>query len=294
MAISAWILAARPKTLAAGIVPVAVGVALAGSVGPINWLAAAACFSAALLIQVATNYANDAFDALKGADASDRLGPKRAVASGLITARAMLAATAVLLALAFLVGLYLSYLGGWPIFALGVLSLVCAVAYTGGPFPLAYHGLGDLFVFLFFGLLAVLATAWIQVTGHEFGLPVAWRLIAAAIGLQATAIIAVNNIRDIATDRAAGKNTLAVRFGERGSRIYHAALHSAAAACWWIAYAVTENPMVIAPAVISVLGGVGLSAVVFRTAGSSLNRCLALTAALELATGAALVIGAIC
>lgn len=291
MAMTAWIMAARPKTLAAGVTPVAVGVALAATVSPIDWLAAGACLAAAVLIQIATNFANDAFDAKSGADNAGRVGPTRAVAAGLIPMRRMLIAAAILLVIAFGIGLYLSWLGGWWIFVLGMISLICALAYTGGPFPLAYHGLGDLFVFLFFGLTAVLATAWIQVAGYALPLPLPWQLIAAAIGLQATTIIAVNNIRDIATDRLAGKNTIAVRLGEHGSRIYHAGLHAAAAACWWSAFALSEHGALVAPALLASFSAVTLSMAVFRLSGPPLNRCLALSAAAELCSGAAFVAG---
>jgi 1,4-dihydroxy-2-naphthoate octaprenyltransferase len=313
--LAAWILATRPKTLAAGVVPVLVGFSLALSIGPnvaVEWWTGLGCLVGALLIQIGTNFANDAFDALTGADAPDRLGPTRAVASGLISARAMLIATAITLALALAVGLWLSVHGGWPILVLGVISLVCAVAYTGGPFPLAYHGLGDLFVFLFFGLFAVLGTAWVQVakvvnpgleaTAHLtfaigrtpistsadrwiLRLPPEWWLIAAAVGLQATAIIAVNNQRDIATDARVGKRTLAVRLGERGARIYYGLLHVAAAACWWSAAVWLHDLRLGVPAAIATVGGAAVTYGVARSSGAALNAYLARSAALELITG---------
>jgi 1,4-dihydroxy-2-naphthoate octaprenyltransferase len=286
---SAWLLATRPKTLAAGLVPVIVGTALAGTAVRIDWLAAAACLAGALLIQIGCNFANDAFDALKGADTPDRVGPQRAVASGLITPRAMLTATGLVLALAFLVGLFLATKGGWPILALGVVSLVCAVAYTGGPFPLAYIGLGDAFVFLFFGLFAVLGSWWVQVAPHgATGLETTGVLFAEAVGLQATGIIAVNNLRDRATDAVAGKRTLAVRLGDRPSRIYIVLLHAGATTCLGLAAWRLGAWVLAVPVAVAGLGGglVGLG--VWRATGAALNGYLARSAALELITGLSL------
>jgi 1,4-dihydroxy-2-naphthoate polyprenyltransferase len=306
-----WLLAARPRTLPAAVVPVAVGTALFGGRHP-HWPPALACLGGALLIQIGCNFANDAFDALKGADTPERVGPARAVASGTITPRAMLAAAASVLALAFVIGLYLTAVAGWPVLVLGVVSIACAILYTGGPFPLAYRGLGDLFVFLFFGLAAVLGSAWVQWAAlvpeavdrwrdpsrfaHAVGASLsAWNyawLLAAGVGLQCTAIIAVNNLRDIPTDAKAGKRTLAVRIGERASRWYYLALHLAAAACYAGAaneLAEREAWLWAVPAV-ALAGGLALSLGVFTASGAGLNRYLARSAALEMLTGALLVI----
>jgi len=282
----AWLLAARPKTLAAGLAPVAVGAAMASSVAGVAWLPAAACAVGALLIQIGCNYANVAFDALRGTD-DQRVGPTRAVASGLVSPRTMLVAAGLVLTAAFVVGLYLTSLGGWPILALGLISIASAIGYTGGPFPLAYHGLGDLFVFAFFGLLATLGTAWIQVSpdGLDGGLlrmPWWWWAVAAALGLEATAILTVNNIRDTPTDRTAGKRTLPVRLGERGARVYHAALHLAATACLITAALLAGRWSLTIPAGIAALGGAALSVAVFAARGAELNRSLARSAVLEL------------
>ena len=309
----AWLLATRPRTLAAGLVPVAVGTALPGPGIAVRWDAAAGCLLGALLIQIGVNFANDAFDALKGADTPARLGPQRAVASGLITPRAMLVGTAIVLLAALGIGLWLTTIGGWPILVLGLVSLICAIAYTGGPYPLAYHGLGDLFVLLFFGLFAVLGSAWVQVAdlvarfftpgamvtfreGMSYPntwllhLPGEWWLIAGAIGLQATAIIAVNNLRDIATDAPVGKRTLAVRLGEHRTRWYYALLHLAAAGCWWAATALLAQGWLAVPATIATVGGAALAVGVARTHGAGLNRYLARSASLELITGLSAVV----
>ena len=217
-ALKAWALAARPKTLAAGVVPVLVGTAVAWQEDSVHWGAATAAAVCSILIQIATNLANDYFDAKKGADTEDRLGPERAVQKGWISPGAMLAGTAIALVLAFLLGLYLIALGGPVIAVIGVVSLVAAVAYTGGPYPLAYVGLGDLFVFLFFGLAAVVGTTWVQTLSAP---PAAW-IGGAATGMLATAILVVNNLRDRTTDAVAGKRTLVVRFGPRFARVEHA------------------------------------------------------------------------
>jgi 1,4-dihydroxy-2-naphthoate octaprenyltransferase len=284
--LAAWLLATRPRTLAAGVVPVLVGTALAVPVVPISLTTAAACLIGSLLIQIATNFANDAFDALKGADGPDRLGPRRAVASGLISARAMLLATAGVLVLALLIGLHLASIGGWPILVLGVVSLICAVAYTGGPWPLAYLGLGDLFVFLFFGLFAVLGSYALQTlpSGHALITP-GCILIAEAVGLQATGIIAVNNLRDRVSDARVGKRTLAVRLGDRGARFYIALLHGLAVLCLVLAAWSWQRPSFLVPAAIAALGGTALSRGVHHAEGGALNQYLARSAALELITG---------
>lgn len=213
----AWWLAARPKTLAAGLAPVLVGTAIAHTQGGIAWGPAIACMLGSLLIQVATNLANDYFDHKQGADTEDRLGPARAVQQGWITPKAMLNATVLVLILALCVGLYLISVGGWPIAVIGVTSLICAVAYTGGPMPLAYVGLGDIFVLAFFGLAAVVGTTWVQTLSAP---PAAW-IGGLSIGLLATAILVVNNLRDRKTDELANKRTLAVRLGATAARWEH-------------------------------------------------------------------------
>lgn len=207
-----WLLAIRPRTLPAAVGPIAVGTAVAIAEDGFHLLSAVAALLVALLLQIAANLANDLFDFKRGADVA-RVGPVRVTQSGFIAPRAMGFATVVVLVLATLNGLVLVWRGGWPVLVLGVLSLLAAVAYTGGPFPLGYHGLGDLFVFLFFGLVGVAGTAYVQTK------ELTWLAIWAAVpvGCLATAIIVVNNLRDIDTDRAANKRTLAVRLGRRAT-----------------------------------------------------------------------------
>jgi len=206
-----WIEASRPKTLPAAVIPVLVGTALAWAEGSLHLPAAAICLVFALLIQVGTNFANDYFDHVQGADSPARVGPRRAVASGLVAPATMWRATWLVQGAAFAVGLLLVAVRGWELVPVGVLSVVCAVAYTGGPYPLGYHGWGDVFVFLFFGLVAVGATFYVQ-AGY---LAPAALSCGAAIGLLAANILVANNYRDAETDARAGKRTLVVRFGRR-------------------------------------------------------------------------------
>ena len=210
----AWWLAARPKTLPAAIAPVIAGSAVAYHERGFSLPAALAALITALLLQIAANFANDAIDFKKGADTVERAGPTRVTAGGLLTADAVLKATGVVLALAAVCGLFLVWRAGWPFLLLGLLAIVCAVAYTGGPFPISYLGLGELFVFLFFGVLAVAGTAYVQ-TLHLTRLALA---VSAPLGALAVGILIVNNLRDIPTDTAAGKRTLAVRIGARNTR----------------------------------------------------------------------------
>ncbi len=207
---SRWLLAARPRTLPAALAPVALGSALAARLHHFQPVPAALCAAFALLAQIGANFANDYFDFRRGADAPGRLGPTRAVAAGLIAPGAMLRATFLVLALAAVAGCGLLPYGGWILIVLGVASLLTALAYTGGPFPLAYHGLGEICALVFFGFVAVLGTYFVQ-TGGPLTLE-AW-LTATACGLLAANILLVNNVRDLATDARAGKRTLVVRFG---------------------------------------------------------------------------------
>jgi 1,4-dihydroxy-2-naphthoate octaprenyltransferase len=217
-----WLSAARPRTLPAAVAPVLVGSALAWRAGKFDGLAAGICLVFALLIQIGTNFANDYFDFRHGADPAERIGPRRAVAAGWVTPGAMRRAMAGVFAAAFLVGLALLPWGGWWLLGLGGACIGCGIAYTGGPYPLGYHGLGDVFVFLFFGLVAVGATFYVQA-----GTVTAAAVIAAvAIGALATNILVVNNYRDVETDRVAGKRTLVVRWGRHFARTQFALAHA--------------------------------------------------------------------
>lgn len=206
-----WIEAARLRTLPAAIIPVMVGSALAAAHQSLDAGKAAICLAFALLVQIGTNYANDYFDHQKGADTAERVGPRRAVAAGLVAPAAMRGAMIGVFAAAFLVGLLLVREGGWWLLGVGIVSILCGVAYTGGPWPLGYHGLGDLFVFIFFGLVAVSVTFAVQAGAITPDVTAC----AAAVGLLAANIIIPNNYRDMETDTRAGKRTLVVRFGRK-------------------------------------------------------------------------------
>lgn len=215
---SIWFDAARPRTLPAAVAPVLVGTALAQRDQAMDLAAAGLCLGFALLIQIGTNFANDYFDFVKGADTAARVGPRRAVAAGLIAPGTMRRAMWIMFAAAFFCGLGLIAWGGPWLLVVGVTSILCGYAYTGGPWPLGYHGLGDIFVFVFFGLVAVGATYFVQAgTVSADAL-----LVAVPIGLLSANILVVNNYRDVETDAAAGKRTLAVRFGRKAARIQHA------------------------------------------------------------------------
>ncbi|MCB9520426.1 MAG: 1,4-dihydroxy-2-naphthoate polyprenyltransferase [Myxococcales bacterium] len=222
----AWLLASRPKTLTAAWAPVLVGTAIAHAAGSARLDVALAAMAGASLIQIGTNFANDVFDFEKGADDADRLGPTRAVQAGLLGPRQMRAGMVVAFALALAAGAYLVAVGGWPVVAIGVASIASGVAYTGGPYPLGYNGLGDVFVMAFFGFVAVVATTWLQTGTIE---PAAF-VCGAGVGGLATAILAINNLRDAATDVRAGKRTIVVRFGVAAGRAEYAVMVALAAA----------------------------------------------------------------
>jgi 1,4-dihydroxy-2-naphthoate octaprenyltransferase len=213
--IQTWWLAIRPRTLPAAASGVAMGCALAWYDGSFQLLPALACLLIALLLQIGSNVANDVFDFERGADTAERLGPVRVTQAGFLTPTQVKRGMVVIFGLAAMLGLYLAALRGWTVIWLGAAAILSAVAYTGGPYPLGYHGLGDVFVFLFFGLAAVAGTYFVQVGSVSV---IAWWM-SVPIGLIVTAILVVNNLRDIDSDRKAGKHTLAVRLGERGAKI---------------------------------------------------------------------------
>lgn len=216
--VKVWLDAARPRTLPAAVAPVLVGSALAAHDGAFRPAAAALCLGFALLVQVGTNFANDYYDFMKGADTPNRVGPRRAVAAGLVRPSTMRAAMIGTFAAAFLLGLGLIHWGGPWMLAVGIASILCGIAYTGGPYPLAYHGFGDLFVFLFFGVVAVTVTYVVQ-AGR---ITVPALLGAVPVGLLSANILLVNNYRDFDTDTVAGKRTLVVRLGRRAARLQFA------------------------------------------------------------------------
>jgi len=207
----AWGLAIRPRTLPAAAAGVLMGGALAWRDGFFRLDATLACLFAALLLQIGSNLANDVFDFERGTDTPERLGPTRVTQAGLLTSSQVKFGMAVAFVLSALMGLYLIWLGGWVILAIGIAAIISAIAYTGGPFPLGYYGLGDVFVFIFFGLASVAGTYYVQAGDVSSA---AWWMTLPP-GLIITAILVVNNLRDLENDRKAGKHTLAVMFGEQ-------------------------------------------------------------------------------
>ena len=268
-----WLLAARPKTLPAAIVPVWAGCVLAwklqGSWNP--WLAFCT-LAGAICIQIATNFFNDAIDAQKGADTEKRLGPTRVTASGLISRRAVFIAAGVFLFLATLCGVVLYQAVGWPIIAIGLPSLYLAYGYTGGPFPLAYRGMGEVFVVAFFGIIAVGGTVLIQMNQ--------WReeamLLGFQIGLLSAVLISINNLRDREEDASTGKNTMAVRLGDRGARFLVWLEVKVAAFCGllWLKHGLAWLTLASLP--LLTLGMFLLFRVFSEPAGKGMNSLLAL------------------
>lgn len=217
-----WLSAARPHTLPASVVPVFVGAALAINHQQFRWDTSIVTLLCAILIQIGTNFANDYYDFKKGADRKDRIGFVRATAAGLVSPSSMKLATYLTMFIAFLVGLYLVWIGGWVILLIGVLSLLFGIAYTGGPYPLGYNGLGDIFVFIFFGLLAVSGTYYVNAL--EWSAESLW--LAIPVGALCVNILVVNNLRDIDQDKISGKRTLGVIFGEKALKYEYALLLS--------------------------------------------------------------------
>jgi 1,4-dihydroxy-2-naphthoate octaprenyltransferase len=285
--VSPWLLAARPKTLSAAIVPVLMGSALAAHEPPaITWWVFACALLGALLIQIATNFINDALDFKKGADNGERLGPLRVTAAGLLSADSVMLGAWVCLILAALCGIPLLYRGGWPMLIVGLASIAAAYAYTGGPYPLAYHGLGELFVIVFFGFVAVGGTFY----AHSLQLTRSALLAGFAAGSLATVLIVINNLRDAENDRRSNKRTLAARFGERFARgevlVFALAPFAAVALMAW-----TRNEwgwlLTLAALPLAILVIVRA----FRSRGAELNRALGMAGALQWTFGILFLIG---
>jgi 1,4-dihydroxy-2-naphthoate polyprenyltransferase len=273
-----WILAARPRTLPAAASPVIVGSAVAYWDGLFHFWPALATLLAALLLQIGANLANDVFDFYKGADTSARLGPTRVTQAGLLTPRQVLVGMWVCFGLAAALGGYLIMIAGWPILVIGLAAIAAAIAYTGGPFPLGYYGLGDIAVFIFFGLAAVCGTYYIQ------ALQLSWLAFWSSfpMGFLITAILVVNNLRDIVSDQAAGKMTLAVRLGVGGTRreylILAAGAYLVPIGLWIVGLA----PFWIMLSWISLPTAVSLVRLVWSQEGRPLNKALGGTGQLAL------------
>lgn len=274
-----WLMAARLRTLPVGLAPVFVGTALAGFEDIFHPLRFAAALLGALFIQVGANLSNDYSDARRGADTEDRLGPVRVTAGGLVPPRQVLIATYVTFGLAVACGAYLIAVAGWELLLVGVASIVAGVLYTGGPRPYGYDGLGEIFVFLFFGIVAVAGSYFVQTETLE------WEAFALAVpvGLLASAVLVVNNYRDMDTDRRAGKKTLAVRIGRERSRVLFAAMVYGAYLLTPIAWIFGPlSPWLLLPLLSVPLAAPVVRLVRNRTDGPSLNEALARTGMLSL------------
>ncbi|HEX7677793.1 MAG TPA: 1,4-dihydroxy-2-naphthoate polyprenyltransferase [Thermoanaerobaculia bacterium] len=283
-----WLLAARPKTLAASVTPVLVGTVLAfRDLAAMHWQPFVFALLGAVFIQIGTNYVNDALDFRKGADTHTRLGPLRVTAAGLLSAEAVLRGAYVCFLLAALCGIPLILRGGWPIAAIGIASIAAAYAYTGGPYPLAYHGLGEVFVMIFFGLVAVCGSFYLQRLTLD---PTAW-IGGFAVGSLAVVILAINNLRDIDDDRASNKRTQAARFG---AVFAHAEIVIFAMTPFLcvatVAYLRGSGNLAIP--MLALVPALALLLRVARSRGAELNRCLALAGALEWIFGILYVVGA--
>jgi len=283
-----WLIASRPRTLPAAVAPVLVGTALAWTVGPLDWLAFVAASLGALFIQVGTNLSNDYSDARRGADTEDRLGPVRVTAGGLVPPKQVLFATYTSFGMAVLCGIYLIIIAGPVLLLIGAASILAGVLYTGGPRPYGYEGFGEVFVFTFFGIVAVTGSYFVQRQALE------WEafVLAIPVGLLASAILVVNNVRDLETDRRAGKKTLAVRLGRANTRRLFAVMVA-------LAYPTALIPTLLGSlnawpvlVVLTIPIAVALvKTVASHTDGPTLNSALARSGLLELAFCLLLTIG---
>jgi 1,4-dihydroxy-2-naphthoate octaprenyltransferase len=287
---AAWMLAVRPRTLPAAIAPVVLGSAMAIADKHFAWLPAAAALMVALLLQIGVNLANDYFDSVKGIDTADRLGPPRVTQSGFIPAEQVKSGMILTMGVSLVPGVYLLIVGGWPVFLTGIACICAALAYSGGPFPLASHGLGDLFAFIFFGLVAVCGTYYVQAL-HLNRMVL---LMGVIEGLLITAILVVNNLRDIHTDRQTGKRTLAVMIGERASRIEYLLLLGTAYAIPFILWLGGRSSAWVILPIVSLPPALSLMRRVWSGSGGAiLNQALANTARLSLLYSLLLSIGLI-
>ena len=272
-------MAARPRTLPAAVAPVLVGTSLAIHYGTFRALAFVAALLGAMLIQIGTNLSNDYSDARRGADTDERIGPVRVTAGGLVPPRQVLIATYLTFGAAVLCGVYLIAVAGWALLAVGAASILAGVLYTGGPRPYGYEGLGEVFVFLFFGIVAVTGSYFVQ----RKGLPWEAFALAVPVGLLIAAILVVNNARDIDTDRRAGKRTLAVRLGRERTRVLFVAMVAAAFVTSWVPwFAGALSPWLLLTAAAAPLAFGIVRTVRTHVDGPSLNQALAGTAKLSL------------
>lgn len=282
-----WLLASRPKTLLAAVVPVTVGAAIAASEGAIDYFSTFIALICALLIQIGTNFVNDLYDHLKGADTHKRVGPLRVLNAGLVSVKTMQKAILLVFCAAFLTGLILVKKGGIPILMIGVASLIAGYAYTAGPFPLAYKGLGDIFVFIFFGFVATVGTYYVNTLTVSL-IPV---LASIPVGALITNILVVNNYRDIDQDKVAGKITLAVRIGKRNTRYEYMFLIIASFIVPVLIFLIGKQGLWILLPYLTLPLGLRLIRMIYNYTGSQLNSTLELTAKFSAIYGILLALG---
>ncbi|MCF8306349.1 MAG: 1,4-dihydroxy-2-naphthoate polyprenyltransferase [Ignavibacteriales bacterium] len=282
-----WFLASRPKTLLAAVVPVIIGTSVASYSGKLDLLPAIVSLICSILIQTGTNFVNDLYDFYSGADRKDRVGPLRVVSNGLVSPETMKLAIYLVFGLSFLLGMYLVYNAGWFILFIGILSILAGYAYTAGPYPLAYNGLGDIFVFIFFGFIGTVGTFYVQAL--EITPFAIWASVPA--GALITNILVVNNYRDIKQDKLSGKNTLAVKFGETFSRIQYLGFMFVSYMVPVIVFFTFKNNLLIFLPFLSLPLAIRLIKMIFSLKGKDLNKTLELTAKLSAIYGTLFSIG---
>ena len=282
-----WILASRPKTLLASAVPVIIGSSIAVFDHEFKPIAAFFALICSALIQIGTNFVNDLYDFLHGTDKKDRVGPTRVLAAGLVTPNEMKIAIIIIFGLSFLLGLYLVYIGGWIILLIGILSIMAGIAYTAGPLPLAYNGLGDIFVFIFFGFVGTVGTYYVQalqLTPFVF-----W--VSIPVGALITNVLVVNNYRDINEDKLNGKHTLAVKLGQKFTRLQYLVFTVISYAILLVVYFTYKQELIIFLPVLSLPLAIKLIKMIYTLEGKELNKTLELTAKLSAIYGILFALG---
>ncbi len=282
-----WILATRPKTLPAAIVPVVVGSAIAIYYNKFHFMAAVTALLCSILFQIGANFTNDLYDYLKGSDKTERIGPQRVVSSGLISVKEMKIGIIIVFSMSFILGLYLVYLGGWLIFIIGILCIITAIAYTAGPLPLAYHGLGDIAVFIFFGFIGTIGTYYVQ--AHEVTPLIFWASV--PVGALITNILVVNNYRDRDEDKLSGKNTLAVIFGEKFSKAQYTILIILSYVVLFVVYFTFKENLIVFIPILTLPLSLKLIRMIYTLKGKELNKTLELTAKLSAIYGLLFALG---
>lgn len=282
-----WILASRPKTLPAAVVPVLIGTSIVSFETKVNFLASAVALICAVLIQIGTNFVNDLYDYLSGADNETRKGPLRVLASGLITVSEMKFAIFLVFLTTFILGLYLVYISTWITLLIGLLSIFAGIAYTAGPYPLAYNGLGDVFVFLFFGVVGTVGTYYVQVV--EVSTLAIWASI--PVGALITNILVVNNYRDIDEDKEVGKNTLAVKMGRRFTQYQYLVFMILSYLILFVVYFTYNQRLFVFLPLLTLPLSIKLIRMIFSYTGKELNKTLELTAKLSAFYGFLFAIG---